>query len=47
MIGFIVGILPGLGGPAALALMLPFTFEMEPVQASHSLASPAHNGMQR
>lgn len=32
-IGFVVGILPGLGGPVTLALMLPFTFEMEPVQA--------------
>lgn len=32
-IGFAVGILPGLGGAVTLALMLPFTFEMEPVQA--------------
>lgn len=32
-IGFVVGILPGLGGPVALALMLPFAFTMEPVQA--------------
>lgn len=32
-IGFWVGILPGLGGSAALALMLPFVFTMEPVQA--------------
>lgn len=32
-IGFMVGILPGLGGPVALALMLPFTFDMEPVGA--------------
>jgi putative tricarboxylic transport membrane protein len=32
-IGFVVGILPGLGGPVTLALMLPFTFGMEPVQA--------------
>jgi TctA family transporter len=31
-IGFVVGILPGLGGPVTLALMLPFTFDMEPVQ---------------
>src|SRR3990172_8192895 len=28
LIGFWVGILPGLGGPAALALMLPFTITM-------------------
>lgn len=32
-IGFAVGLLPGLGGPVSLALMLPFTFYMEPVQA--------------
>lgn len=32
LIGFIVGILPGLGGAVALALLLPFTFAMEPVQ---------------
>jgi TctA family transporter len=33
LIGFAVGILPGLGGPTALALMLPFTFTMSPVEA--------------
>lgn len=32
-IGFAVGILPGLGGSVSLALMLPFTFHMEPIQA--------------
>jgi putative tricarboxylic transport membrane protein len=32
-VGFVVGILPGLGGAVALALMLPFTFEMQPVGA--------------
>ncbi|MGP4014908.1 tripartite tricarboxylate transporter permease [Saccharopolyspora sp. 5N708] len=32
-VGFLVGILPGLGGAVTLALMLPFTFGMEPVQA--------------
>ena len=32
-IGFAVGILPGLGGSVTLALMLPFTFDMQPVQA--------------
>jgi TctA family transporter len=32
-IGFIVGILPGLGGPTALALMLPFVFKMSAVEA--------------
>ncbi|TFD08182.1 tripartite tricarboxylate transporter permease [Cryobacterium sp. TMT1-66-1] len=31
-IGFLVGILPGLGGAVAIALLLPFTFAMEPVQ---------------
>jgi TctA family transporter len=32
-IGFIVGILPGLGGPTAMALMLPFVFKMSAVEA--------------
>lgn len=32
-VGFAVGILPGLGGSVSLALMLPFTFYMEPIQA--------------
>lgn len=32
-IGFLVGILPGMGGPTALALMLPFIVKMTPVQA--------------
>ncbi|MGH7828932.1 MAG: tripartite tricarboxylate transporter permease, partial [Candidatus Binatia bacterium] len=32
-IGFWVGILPGLGGAATLALMLPFIYQMEPVVA--------------
>jgi TctA family transporter len=32
-IGFSVGILPGLGGPVTLALMLPFIFSMSPVEA--------------
>jgi TctA family transporter len=32
-IGFIVGILPGLGGPTAMALMLPFVFKMNAVEA--------------
>ena len=32
--GFVVGILPGIGGATALALMLPFTFKMQP--ASHA-----------
>ena len=33
VIGFAVGILPGLGGPTTLALMLPFIVKMNPVQA--------------
>ena len=32
-IGFAVGILPGLGGPTAMALMLPFVVRMTPVEA--------------
>jgi len=32
-IGFVIGLLPGIGGPATLALMLPFVFTMTPVEA--------------
>ncbi|MBI4527477.1 MAG: tripartite tricarboxylate transporter permease [Deltaproteobacteria bacterium] len=32
-VGFVVGILPGLGGPTTLALMLPFIFQMKAVEA--------------
>src|SRR3981081_4722323 len=32
-IGFIIGILPGISAPTTLALMLPFTFHMKPVEA--------------
>jgi TctA family transporter len=32
-IGFAVGILPGLGGPTTLAIMLPFVLKMTPVEA--------------
>ena len=32
-IGFWVGILPGIGGVATLALMLPFIYDMDPTQA--------------
>jgi len=31
--GFMVGILPGVGGVTTLALMLPFTFDMKPIEA--------------
>src|SRR5919109_293217 len=43
-LGFVVGLLPGIGGAATLALMLPFVFKMTPVEAfafllgMHSLA---------
>ena len=33
VLGFIVGILPGIGSAGAVALMLPFTFAMDPVPA--------------
>jgi putative tricarboxylic transport membrane protein len=33
LIGFIIGILPGISAPTTLALMLPFTFHMRPVEA--------------
>ncbi len=32
-LGFMVGLLPGIGGAATLALMLPFIFKMAPVEA--------------
>src|SRR5688500_12260729 len=32
-VGYAVGILPGLGGAVTLALMLPFTFTMTPINA--------------
>jgi len=44
-IGFVVGILPGLGGAATLALMLPFIYKMDPTTAfafllgSHAVTS--------
>src|SRR5438270_6531255 len=33
LVGFIIGILPGISAPTTLALMLPFTFHMKPVEA--------------
>jgi TctA family transporter len=33
ILGFVVGILPGLGGAVTLALLLPFTFDMDPIPA--------------
>ena len=32
-IGFLVGILPGIGGSATLALMIPFIYKMTPQEA--------------
>jgi putative tricarboxylic transport membrane protein len=32
-IGFVVGILPGLGGAVTLALLLPFVYDMDPIPA--------------
>jgi hypothetical protein len=32
-LGFVVGLLPGLGGPTTLALTLPFVFKMTPIEA--------------
>lgn len=33
MMGFFIGLLPGLGSPVALAILIPFTFNMEPFPA--------------
>ncbi|MBI4526646.1 MAG: tripartite tricarboxylate transporter permease [Deltaproteobacteria bacterium] len=33
LVGFWVGILPGLGGRATLAIMIPFTFGLQPIEA--------------
>lgn len=33
VIGFVVGLLPGLGSSATLAILIPFTFGMDPFQA--------------
>ena len=39
MIGLWVGVLPGLGGPVAMAILIPFTFSMDPLSALLMLAS--------
>jgi putative tricarboxylic transport membrane protein len=39
VVGFAVGILPGLGGAVTVALLLPFTFTMTPLQAFAFLLS--------
>ena len=39
LIGVIVGALPGLSSPMAVALLLPFTITLEPVAAISMMAS--------
>jgi len=43
--GTLVGVLPGIGPSAALALMLPVTFNMEPVSAIIMISGLAYGGM--
>jgi TctA family transporter len=33
LLGIVVGVLPGLGGPNGVAILLPLTFSMEPTSA--------------
>jgi TctA family transporter len=33
LLGIVVGVLPGLGGPNAVAILLPMTFSMQPTSA--------------
>src|ERR1700745_2595928 len=39
VIGLWVGVLPGLGGPVAMAILIPFTLSMDPLSALLMLAS--------
>src|SRR5262249_56837563 len=39
VIGLWVGVLPGLGGPVAMAILIAFTFSMDPLSALLMLAS--------
>src|SRR2546427_7776797 len=39
VIGLWVGVLPGLGGPVAMAILIPFTYLMDPLSALLMLAS--------
>ena len=32
VLGMIIGIVPGIAGPMGVALLIPFTFTMEPIQ---------------
>jgi putative tricarboxylic transport membrane protein len=45
LIGTLVGVLPGLGPPAAIALLLPGTFQMDPVAAIIMLAGIYYGAM--
>ena len=39
IVGLLVGIIPGLGPVTAMALLIPFTFSMDPLSALLALAS--------
>ena len=45
LFGTLVGVLPGLGAPAAIALLLPSTFHMDPVSATIMLAGIYYGSM--
>ena len=40
LLGILVGVLPGLGAPNGVSLMLPLTFSMDPVSAMRERSSP-------
>ena len=44
VIGLWVGVLPGLGAPVAMAILIPFTFSMDPLSALLMLASISVGG---
>ncbi|MGO8586954.1 tripartite tricarboxylate transporter permease, partial [Rhizobium ruizarguesonis] len=39
LLGLVVGVLPGLGAPNGVSLLIPLTFSMDPVSAIILLAS--------
>jgi putative tricarboxylic transport membrane protein len=41
LIGVVVGALPGLSSPMAVALLLPFTITLDPVPAIGMMAAPS------
>ena len=45
LLGTAIGVLPGLGPPATIALLLPVTFKMEPVSAVIMLAGIFYGAM--